>query len=191
LETREDYQQTSLNWLNGKVVLFIKSCGSHFVIVSCRKYDDDIEVEFTGDKRMRKRKVKRSIEPGRIHVFDFDLKAAFDEDDGTWSFDKMSVVMRRDDQFFCDTFIGDEQDISTSYFYTKYRGVYKKWPYFVMQGLQTRVSDDDAVQDGIFVQATSIYEIKVIFRVEFPVLEPKLPIGVDPDSLSEEELQEM
>lgn len=31
--------------------------------------------------------------------------------------------MRRDDEFFCDTFIGDEQKESIRYLYTKYRGV--------------------------------------------------------------------
>jgi hypothetical protein len=115
------------------------------------------------------------------------LKAQFDGDSDTWSFDKMSLVMRRDDQFFCDTFIGDEQDISTGYFYTKYRGVHKKWPYFVMQGLQTRVSGNDS-EDAIFVQATSIYDPTVLHRIEFPVVESELPEGVDADSLSEEEL---
>lgn len=65
--------------------------------------------------------------------------------------------MRRDDEFFCDTFIGYEQNESISYFYTKYRGIYKKWPYFVMQGLQTRVTDDENVVNEIFVQSTSVY----------------------------------
>lgn len=54
--------------------------------------------------------------------------------------------MRRDDEWFGDLIINDkdldydpkkEMTSYYSHFYTKYRGLYKKWPYLIMQGLET------------------------------------------------------
>ena len=63
------------------MILFIKAVGPHFLVASSAKYDDDILIQFTGDRSLKK-KINRSVEPKRITVFDFDVN--YDHDGENW-----------------------------------------------------------------------------------------------------------
>jgi len=162
-ETEEEYQQTSLNWLKDKVMLSVSSVGSDFYIVSCGDYDDDLSIQSTAERNF-KRKIKRRVEPNVLKVFDasFNLRIEPQIVDGerirTVALQDLVLVMRRDDEFFYDVIIADEAP--QAFYYTKTRGIYKKWPYLAMQGLAA---------EKLYLWVISIYEQNVINRIELPV----------------------
>lgn len=124
----------------------MRSYESNFLIASCQEYDDDIEVQYTEDRSFKK-KIARSCEPNRIQVFDVEFFDPYKGEDDKIVIDKIAMISKRDDEYFGDVLIGDE---CVSYYYTKYRGIYKKWPYLVMQALQTSEANSNN-EDRLYV----------------------------------------
>ena len=47
------------------------------------------------------------------------------------------------------------------------------------------MNKEDLAESSIFVQVSSIYDTKILYRVEFPTFEPKLPSFFDEKSEEE------
>jgi hypothetical protein len=92
------YHQSSLGWLKGKTVRNITSSGPHFIFVSCKDYDRDLDIMCSSDRSF-KISIPRSIEPGIITALDVYQEEINDEGFG----EKMQILSLRDEEFYVDT----------------------------------------------------------------------------------------